>query len=145
MRSILLALALIAPAFAAAAPGPEEEVKGTLRAMWEAIGRGDLEAYAAYLHPDFSAFSENDVYLSEGRDKEVRSYGSYLKRARGTETEMHQAKVTVRGDMAFVTYHWTESAEIDGKRVTSRGKSTRIFVREKDRWLCLHGHYTAVP
>jgi hypothetical protein len=38
-----------------------------------------------------------------------------------------------------------ESAEVEGKRVTSRGKSTRVFVREKDRWLCLHGHYTAVP
>ena len=43
------------------------------------------------------------------------------------------------------TYYWTESAEVDGKRVTSRGKSTRILVREKGRWLSLHGHYTAVP
>ena len=58
---------------------------------------------------------------------------------------MHQPKVTVRGDMAFITYDWTESAEIEGKRATSRGKSTRVFVREKGRWLCLHGHYTAVP
>jgi ketosteroid isomerase-like protein len=58
---------------------------------------------------------------------------------------MHQPRVTVRGDMAFIAYYWTESAEVEGKRVTSRGKSTRVFVREKDRWLCLHGHYTAVP
>ena len=145
MRTLLLALVLAVPVFASAAPSPEEQVMSTLQAMWEAIGRGDLEAYASYLHPDFSAFGENDVYLSEGRDKEIRSYGAYLKRARGTHTEMHQPKVTVRGDMAFITYYWTESAEIEGKQVTSRGKSTRVFVREKDRWLCRHGHYTAVP
>ena len=24
-------------------------------------------------------------------------------------------------------------------------KSTRIFVKEDGKWLCIHGHYTAVP
>ena len=28
---------------------------------------------------------------------------------------------------------------------TQFGKSTRIFVRENGRWLCIHGHYTALP
>ena len=32
-----------------------------------------------------------------------------------------------------------------GERFPSRGKSTRIFVREDGKWLCIHGHYTAVP
>ena len=31
-----------------------------------------------------------------------------------------------------------------GERGTSRGKSTRIFVKENGRWLCIHGHYTLV-
>ncbi len=59
-------------------------------------------------------------------------------------TDMHQPVVTVRGDTAWVTYYWTDAGTSDGKRFTSRGKSTRIFVREGGRWLCIHGHYTAV-
>jgi len=146
MRMFALALVpVLTWTLPALAASPEEDVKATLRAMWDALERGDLEAYAAHVHPDFSAFGENDVYLAEGKEHEVRSYGAYLKRARGTHTEMHQPKVTVRGDIAFVLYYWTESAEIEGKRVASRGKSTRIFVRENGRWLSLHGHYTAVP
>ena len=58
---------------------------------------------------------------------------------------MHQPQVTVRGTVAWITYYWTDEGTIDGKRFTSRGKSTRIFVKEDGRWLCIHGHYTAVP
>jgi ketosteroid isomerase-like protein len=58
---------------------------------------------------------------------------------------MHQPQVTIRGDVAWIVYYWTDSGWVDGERMTSRGKSTRIFVREGGRWLCIHGHYTAVP
>jgi hypothetical protein len=48
------------------------------------------------------------------------------------------------GDVAWITYYWTDSSiSIETReRSTSRGKSTRVFVREGDRWLCIHGHYT---
>jgi hypothetical protein len=29
-----------------------------------------------------------------------------------------------------------------GKPFATHGKSTRIFVREGNKWLCIHGHYT---
>lgn len=143
--SAVLALAAL-PALAQ----PQEskdvaEVKATLVAMWDAIEKGDADRYAAFVHPDFTSFGENDAYLSEGKEAEVRSYRDYLRRAAGVHTEMHQPAVTVRGDVAWITYYWTDSGTNGGKRFSSRGKSTRIFVRENGRWLCIHGHYTAVP
>ena len=122
-----------------------EQVKATLTAMWEAIERGDAEAYAQYVHPDFSQFGENDVYLTQGKDLEVESIRDYVERATDVHTEMHHPIVTVRGDVAWIVYYWTDSGVIGGDRFTSRGKSTRIFVKEKGRWLSIHGHYTAVP
>lgn len=122
-----------------------EQVKATLTAMWEAIERGDAEAYAQYVHPDFTQFGESDVYLTQGKDIEVESIRDYVERASSVHTEMHQPIVTVRGDVAWIVYYWTDSGVIDGERFTSRGKSTRIFVKEKGRWLSIHGHYTAVP
>ena len=122
-----------------------DAVKATLVAMWDALEHGDVQRYATYLHPDFSAFYENDEYLNEGKDLEVRVYTDYLKYAKNIHTEMHNPKVTVRGDTAWITYYWTDSGEVDGKRVTSRGKSSRIFVKENGKWLCIFGHYTNAP
>ncbi len=142
----LLLLGLAAPAAAQAAdPKDAADVKATLIAMWDAIEKGDVDRYASYVHPDFTSFGENDVYLTAGKEAEVRSYRDYLRRATGVHTEMHQPAVTVRGDTAWITYYWTDAGMIESKRFTSRGKSTRIFVREAGRWLCIHGHYTAVP
>lgn len=114
-------------------------------AMWSAIERGDSAAYAAFVHPDFTQFGENDLYLARGRDLELRAMGAYLRRAKEVHTDMHQPDVTVRGNVAWITYYWTDSGYSDGRRFSSRGKSTRIFVKEAGRWLCIHGHYTAVP
>ncbi len=154
LRILVLALTLTALGFAVPHPGSAQsnadseavrEVKETLIAMWDAIEAGDLERYASHIHPDFTAFGESDVYLVEGRDLELRGIADYLQRARGVHTELHQPRVTVRGDVAWIVYYWTDSGRVDGERMTSRGKSTRIFVREGGRWLCIHGHYTAVP
>jgi ketosteroid isomerase-like protein len=146
LRGFLFVLALPAAAQAPAVDSRDaNEVKATLVAMWDAIEKGDVDGYATHVHPAFTSFGENDTYITEGKDAEVRSYRDYLRRATGVHTDMHQPAVTVRGDVAWITYYWTDSGTSEGKRFTSRGKSTRIFVREGGRWLCIHGHYTAVP
>jgi ketosteroid isomerase-like protein len=148
MRSLLMcAFMAMLPAGATAQPSTTAdvaEIKAAMVAMWDAIEKGDVDRYATYVHPDFTSFGENDTYITEGKDAEVRNYRAYLQRASGVHTDMHQPVVTVRGDTAWVTYYWTDAGTIEGKRFTSRGKSTRIFVREGGRWLCIHGHYTAV-
>jgi ketosteroid isomerase-like protein len=127
--------------------------KATLVAMWAAIEQGEVERYATYIHPDITVFGENDVYLAEGRELEVRGVADWVKRAPGVHTEMHQPQVTVRGDVAWITYYWTDSGVQEGERFSTRGKSTRIFVKQGGRWLCkqggrwlcIHAHFTAVP
>ncbi|MFQ3246581.1 MAG: hypothetical protein ACI9SP_003234 [Arenicella sp.] len=57
---------------------------------------------------------------------------------------MHQPKVTVRGDTARMTYHLNDAGYIQGERFTSRGKSTRVLVKENSKWPCIHSHFTAI-
>ncbi|MCZ6693723.1 MAG: hypothetical protein O6939_07445 [Bacteroidetes bacterium] len=47
--------------------------------------------------------------------------------------------------MAWIVYDWSDSGTSNGKAFASRGKSTRIFVKEDGKWLCIHGHYTLLP
>ncbi len=134
-----------APTRAAQSTSDEEAIEQTLIAMWDAVEQGDVDRYASYIHPDFTAFGEFDTYIAKGKDLEVASYADYLSRASGVHTQMHQPEVTVKGDVAWITYYWTDYGMSGGERFSSRGKSTRIFVKEEGRWLCIHGHYTAVP
>jgi len=144
VSALLLSVALAGPATGQDS-SDAEAVKATLIAMWDAVEREDLDAYAALLHPDFTVFGENDPYMAKGKEVELRSYADYLGRADAVQTEMHQPEVTVRGDVAWITYYWTDHGVMGAQRFTSRGKSTRIFVNEGGRWLCIHGHYTAIP
>jgi ketosteroid isomerase-like protein len=156
-RTLYLATSLLVAVLVAATPASAqsrnepsdarevEAVKATMVAMWAAIEAGDAVAYAAHVHPAFTQFGENDTYLASGKEEEVRGMTRYLQRATQVHTVMHQPSVTVRGSVAWITYYWTDEGVSDGKRFTSRGKSTRIFVKEGNRWLCIHGHYTAVP
>ena len=142
---LLLGATAAAPAQSSPADRDAETVKATLVQMWAAIEAGDVEGYAKLVHPDFTQFGETDAYLSRGKAAEVRSIAAYLQRAKGVHTDMHHPEVTVRGDVAWITYYWTDEGMVEGKRISSRGKSTRIFVKEHGQWLCIHGHYTSAP
>lgn len=144
MKNAIVLLTLLFSAASFAAPSDEEQIRSNLVDMWAALEEGDIEQYAKYIHPDYTVFGEGDVYLAEGKALELRNMTDWVGRARDVHTEMHHASVTVRGDTAWATYYWTDAGYTDQGRFTSRGKSTRIFVRENGRWLCIHGHFTAV-
>lgn len=122
----------------------EDPVINTLIDMWDAIEKGDMERYSSHLHPDYSYFGESDAYLTEGKESDVKSTGRFIARSENFHTDMHQPKVTIRGDVAWITYYWSDYGMLDGESYSSRGKSTRLFVLENGKWLCIHGHFTQV-
>lgn len=123
----------------------ESEIKSTLIKMWDSIEKNDPDTYATFVHPDYTSFGEYEVYRKEGKAIEVEGIRNWLKESSNIHTDMHQPLVVVRGDVAWITYYWTDRGENkDGTTFSSRGKSTRIFVKENNKWLCIHGHFTLV-
>ena len=123
----------------------EQEVKNTLIDMWDAIEKGDIERYAKYIHPDFTQFGETDSVLLVGKDAEISGMKQFSQQSEDVHTEMIEPRVTVRGNTAWIVYYWSDSGLRNGGLYTSRGKSTRIFVKEDGKWMCIHGHYTLLP
>ena len=123
----------------------ENQVKSTLIDMWDAIEKGDIDRYAQYVHPDFTQFGETDPTLNIGKEVEVGAIQEWMKTSSGVHTEMEEPIVMVRGDVAWIVYYWKDHGMSDGAPFSSKGKSTRIFVRENGKWLCIHGHYTLLP
>ncbi len=120
-------------------------IKQTLTDMWDAIEKEDIERYAQYVHPDFTQFGEYDSLLKSGKELEVAGIRDWVDNASDIHTEMIDPQITVRGNTAWIVYYWSDrGTTIDGT-FSSRGKSTRIFVKEQGKWLCIHGHYTLLP
>ena len=146
LSGLTLVLAALVSPTTAFGQSDEDAIKLALVEMWAAIEAGDVARYGRYVHEDFTSFGETETYLREGKRLELLGVESWTSRYADIHTEMHQPEVTVRGDTAWITYYWSDSSinRATGARETTRGKSTRIFVREGGRWLCIHGHYTLV-
>ena len=123
----------------------KNQVKSTLIEMWDAIEKGDIDRYAQNVHPDFTQFGEMDPTLNIGKEQEVEAIREWMKTSSDVHTEMEEPIVTVRGDVAWIVYYWKDHGISNGEPFSSKGKSTRIFVRENGKWLCIHGHYTLLP
>jgi len=123
----------------------KQAVKDTLTAMWDAIEQEDVARYATYIHKDFSQFGETDPTLNIGKQVEVEGVREWVKASDDIHTEMIDPIVTIKGNVAWITYYWSDNGTTAGKPFASKGKSTRIFVKEDGRWLCIHGHYTLLP
>ena len=123
----------------------KEEIKATLTQMWDAIEKEDMQLYAGFIHPDFTQFGETDSILRVGKDAEVDGIKNWVTNSSEIHTEMIDPVVTVNGNVAWIVYYWSDNGLTKGKPFASKGKSTRIFVKEKGKWLCIHGHYTLLP
>ena len=143
---LLFCLILNAVPAAASVEKDARDIRAAIISMWSAVEVGDVDGYLKYVHPSYTLFGENDIYLQSGKALERESYEDYLSRYKGIRTFMHQPEFHVRGDTAWVTYYWSDSgfSRETGNRFTTQGKSTRIFVKENGKWLCIHGHFTSV-
>lgn len=121
------------------------EIKSVLTEMWDAIEKEDIERYASFVHPDFTQFGETDPILRIGKNAELEGIRGWLETSSNIHTEMLEPRITINGNVAWITYYWSDNGITNGEKFASHGKSTRIFVKEKGKWLCIHGHYTLLP
>ena len=123
----------------------EQAIKDTLIAIWDAIEKEDIARYATYIHEDFTQFGENDPTLNIGKAMEIEDVREWVNTSDGIHTEMIEPRVTIKENVAWITYYWSDHGTTNGTPFASKGKSTRIFVKENGKWLCIHGHYTLLP
>ena len=53
--------------------------------------------------------------------------------------------IVIEGDSAWAEFTWTFEAENrNGRSLTSRGRETQIFRKEKGGWKLMHIHYSGI-
>lgn len=120
----------------------ENEMQALLDARAAALVRGDAAFFREFLADEF-------VYTNAGGT--VFDKAGYIEfflvsgDMRWRSQEIDDFRVRGHGDVAIVTCRLRDRAEFRGQAIDGRFRSTLVFRRRGDAWLCLAGHATEEP
>jgi ketosteroid isomerase-like protein len=120
------------------------------KAQW-AAGMKDPSNVAAQskdMAEDYTEFNADFATRIDGKATNARLVEGVAKdSSKGTAAEMLNEKVQVyNGDVAILTYNYAGTTmDKDGKTTPSRAKSTRVFVKNGDKWVMVHANFGADP
>jgi len=126
----LLVLGFSSSIFAqAAAPSAEEEIIALTYKIWKAENENDMATRNKYVGYDYTEFNSDYATRIDGKAKNFNLSDANAKGGTSLADEMLNPKVQVYGDVAILTYNFAGVIKSnDGKVVTSKAKSTRVYV-----------------
>jgi ketosteroid isomerase-like protein len=120
------------------------------KAQW-AAGMKDPTNIAAQqkdLSDDYTEFNGQYATRIDGKAMSSRlAEASAKDSSKGIAAEMANPKVQVyNGDVAILTYNYVGmTIDKNGKTEPARAKSTRVYVKNGDKWMLVHANFAADP
>ena len=120
------------------------------KAQW-AAGIKDPTNVAAQtkdMSDDYTEFNAQYATRLDGKAMNTRLNEAAVKDStKGLAAEMANPKVQVyNGDVAILTYNYVGLTQNkDGTTEPNRAKSTRVYVKNGDKWMLVHANFAADP
>jgi len=143
----LLVLGFSSSIFAqAAAPSAEEEIIALTYKIWKAENDKDMATRNKYISDDYTEFNSDYATRIDGKTKNFTLSDANAKGGTSLADEMLNPKVQVYGDVAILTYNFAGVIKNnDGMVVTSKAKSTRVYVNINGTWKLVHANFGMDP
>ena len=143
----LLVLGFSSSLFAqAAAPSAEEEIIALTYKIWKAENDKDMATRNKYISDDYTEFNSDYATRIDGKTKNFTLSDANAKGGTSLADEMLNPKVQVYGDVAILTYNFAGVIKNnDGMVVTSKAKSTRVYVNINGTWKLVHANFGMDP
>jgi ketosteroid isomerase-like protein len=137
----LLVPALHAAALATMPANDSTDVARTVERFHDALARGDSAGALALLAPDATI-------LESGGTESVADYRAHhlpadIEFARAVKSVRASARVTVRGDVAWVTATSSTQGTFQGRPVNSVGVELMVLTRAPDGWRIVAIHWSS--
>jgi len=141
----LCAALLSAPALAADDPKVAAEIMALARSQWAADIAGQPAArMMETLADDYTEFNGDYPTRIDGKAMAMKM-AEIPPSSKSLYGDMQNAKVQVYGDTAILTYNYAGMLrELDGKIEPSLAKSTRVYVRDRGRWMLVHANFAPI-
>jgi len=143
----LLVLGFSSSLFAqAAAPSAEEEIIALTYKIWKAENDKDMATRNKYISDDYTEFNSDYATRIDGKTKNFTLSDANFSGGTSLADEMLNPKVQVYGDVAILTYNFAGVIKNnDGMVVTSKAKSTRVYVNINGTWKLVHANFGMDP
>ena len=124
----------------------EDEVIALTYKIWKAENEKDMATRNKYISDDYTEFNPSYSTLIEGKAKNFNLSDANNMGGKSLADEMLNPKVQVYGDVAVLTYNFAGVIKNnDGKVVTSKAKSTRVYVKANGEWKLVHANFGMDP
>jgi ketosteroid isomerase-like protein len=136
---------LSGPALAADNPQVSAEIMALARAQWASeVANEPMAQQNASLAEDYTEFNGDFPTLLVGKTMSTRM-GEVTPYDKAMYSDMQNGRVQTYGDTAILTYNFAGLRRgSDGKVISSRAKSTRVYVKEGGKWMLVHANFAPV-
>ena len=128
------------------APSAEEEIIALTYKIWKAENEKDMAVRNKYISDDYTEFNPAFSTRIDGKTKNFNLSDANSTGGTSLADEMLNPKVQVYGDVAILTYNFAGVIKnSDSKVVTSKAKSTRVYVKMNGDWKLVHANFGSDP
>ncbi|MCV6630168.1 MAG: nuclear transport factor 2 family protein [Flavobacteriaceae bacterium] len=120
----------------------KQHIKELAQKMWLAFEMKNMQQYASFFHPEYTLFHHKNLLIKKSAKELIEEGENWAKTRSFLHTEIKDTKVVIKGEVAWITYLWTDSSIGEEGVQASKGRVTSIFVKEAGKWLCIHCHKT---
>ncbi len=143
---VCLVLAVGVIATEAASEDVADEIISITKAQWAAEMKKDSSTAMKNIASDYTEFNSTYPTRLDGKELNQRLAEAQAEASGDLiAAEMANEKVQVYGDTAILTYNFIGAIkEKDGTVEPLRAKSTRVYIRENNRWMLVHANFASV-
>ena len=118
-----------------------DDVKAAVLGMDAAWNRGDVDAIAAYMHPEHSRFESAQGVLVEGMNADMARTRGIFDANTKVNLRVSHLGVTIHGDTGIATGYAAQTVTLsDGTVNEATVRFSEIWVKEGGKWLRIHIH-----
>ena len=119
----------------------QQEVWNTVKSLWEAYAKKDIERALSYVHTDFRGWHwEDPLPRDKAGERRWATYFSQIQQE--LVQDLKPVAIDIHDNFALVHYYYTKAyKDTEGKHQTEGGRWTDIYMKEGGTWLliCDHG------
>ncbi len=122
-----------------------DEIIAITKAQWAAEMKRDSSTAMKNVAGEYTEFNFTYPTRLDGKDLNMRlAEAQAVASGDLIAAEMANEKVQVYGDTAILTYNFIGALkDKDGAIEPLLAKSTRVYIRENDRWMLVHANFAA--
>lgn len=134
IRFVLFASLILCGANLLAAERNDEALLRTREAVWRAWFAGDTKALKELVPPEAIVISAGEEQWKNQAEVLRTAEEFHAKGGKLLRLEFPRTEVQHFGDVAIVWSQYSLDLEVDGKRSTTSGRVTEIFLKKQGKW-----------